>query len=102
MKRIAALLLALSIAGKAEAASDWQAVDRALGRPAIVQAGDVHRYSFPRSDLAVTLDGIRIRPALALGSWLAFRDIGGHAEMMGSLFSRQPSFTRAIFPIPST
>src|SRR3954471_18189703 len=85
MKRTAALLLALLVAGKAEAAPDWQAVDRALGRSGIVQAGEGHRYSFPRSDLAVTLDGVRVRPALALGSWLAFRDLGDHAEVMGDL-----------------
>jgi hypothetical protein len=74
MKRIAAFLLALSIAVKAEAASDWREVDRVLGRSGAVQAGEVHRYGFPRSDLAVTLDGVRIKPALALGSWLAFRE----------------------------
>jgi hypothetical protein len=89
MKLLAALLLAVLIAGRAEAASDWQAVDRALGRPGAVQAGDVHRYSFPRSDLAVMLDGVRIRPALALGSWLAFRDMGDHAEVMGDLVLAQ-------------
>ncbi|MFL6843453.1 MAG: DUF1259 domain-containing protein [Allosphingosinicella sp.] len=85
MKRTTALLLVLLVGGKAEAAPDWQAVDRTLGRPGIVQAGDVHRYSFPRSNLTVTLDGVRLRPALALGSWLAFRDLGDHAEVMGDL-----------------
>lgn len=64
---------------------NWTSVDAAIGRPATVQPGDVHRYSFPRSDLAVTLDGVRVRPALALGSWLAFRDMGDAAEVMGDL-----------------
>jgi hypothetical protein len=88
MRPIAVLLIALMVAGRAEA-SDWPAVDRVLGRAGAVQAGDVHRYSFPRSDLIVTLDGIRIRPALALGSWLAFRDVGAHAEVMGDLVLTQ-------------
>ena len=45
---------------------NWQHVDDVLGRkPAI--SGDVHRYGFPRSDLSVTLDGVTIKPALALG-----------------------------------
>jgi len=51
---------------------DWQKVDATLGRKANVTA-DVHRYGFPRSDLTVTLDGVSIKPALALGSWVAFK-----------------------------
>ena len=90
MPRISLLLLALSCATSANAATDWQAVDKVLGRAATVQPGEVHRYGFPRSDLAVTLDGVRIKPALALGSWLAFRDMGGHAEVMGDLVLTQP------------
>ncbi|MFL6752889.1 MAG: DUF1259 domain-containing protein [Sphingomicrobium sp.] len=89
MRHVALVLLALSCATSAKAASDWQAVDRALGRSGAVQSGDVHRYSFPRSDLSVTLDGVRIKPALALGSWLAFRDMGDHAEVMGDLVLTQ-------------
>lgn len=82
------------------AASDWAAVDRAMGRTATVQPGEVHRYSLPRSDLAVTLDGVRIKPALALGSWLAFRDMGAKAEVMGDLVLTQdevnPVLTRLL------
>src|SRR5438309_11545256 len=52
---VAALALFLSTA--ATAATNWASVDQALGRPGAVQAGDVHRYSFPRSDLGVTPDG---------------------------------------------
>ena len=86
MKRpLVFLMLALLIAGRAHAATDWKGVDQALGKAAAVQPGDVHRYSFPRSDLSVRLDGVRIKPALALGSWLAFRDAGDHSEVMGDL-----------------
>src|SRR5689334_7122563 len=63
---------------------DWQKVDEALGRkPAI--SGDVHRYGFPRSDLSVTLDGVTIKPALALGGWVAFKPAHGGAMIMGDL-----------------
>jgi hypothetical protein len=31
------------------------------------------------------LDGVQIKPALALGSWVAFRDMGDQAEVMGDL-----------------
>lgn len=86
---LAAAALAFILSSAADAATDWTSVDAAMGRPGAVQAGDVHRYSFPRSDLAVTVDGIRVRPALALGSWLAFRDMGDHAEVMGDLVLTQ-------------
>ncbi|MGY8676470.1 DUF1259 domain-containing protein [Bradyrhizobium sp. UFLA05-153] len=63
---------------------DWQKVDETLGRkPAI--SDDVHRYGFPRTDLAVTLDGVAIKPALALGGWIAFKPVHGSAMIMGDL-----------------
>jgi Domain of Unknown Function (DUF1259) len=64
---------------------DWQKVDEAFGRKAAVVAGDVHRYGFPRTDLAVTLDGVTIKPALALGGWVAFKPMGGETMVMGDL-----------------
>jgi Domain of Unknown Function (DUF1259) len=39
----------------------------------------------PRSDLKVTLDGVQIKPAFALGSWLAFEAAGDSAMVMGDL-----------------
>jgi hypothetical protein len=76
---------AATIGGAAKAQEiDWKKVDEALGRSAAV-SGDVHRYGFPRSDLTVTLDGITIRPALALGGWAAFKPAHGGAMVMGDL-----------------
>lgn len=63
---------------------DWQKVDDAFGRKATV-SGDVHRYGFPRSDLNVTLDGVTIKPALALGGWVALKPIHGRVMAMGDL-----------------
>ncbi len=63
---------------------DWKQVDDVLGRTAAV-SGDVHRYGFPRTDLTVTLDGVTIRPALALGGWVAFKPAHGGAMIMGDL-----------------
>jgi hypothetical protein len=77
----AALLLSLP----ARAADiDWKKVDAALGKTAAV-SGEVHRYGLPRSDLRVTLDGIAIKPALALGGWVAFAPMHGEAMAMGDL-----------------
>jgi hypothetical protein len=64
---------------------DWKKVDEAVGRNAAVVAGEIHRYAFPRTDLNVTLDGVTIRPALALGGWTAFKPMHGGAMIMGDL-----------------
>ena len=77
--------LALPFAGAANAQEiDWKKVDDAMGRGAAV-GGDVHRYNFPRTDLNVTLDGVAIKPALALGSWAAFKPMHGEVMVMGDL-----------------
>ena len=63
---------------------DWQKVDATLGRkPAI--SGDVHRYGFPRSGLKVTLDGVSIAPALALGGWVVLKPAHDGVMAMGDL-----------------
>jgi len=63
---------------------DWKKVDAALGKTAAV-SGEVHRYGLPRSDLQVTVDGVAIKPALALGGWAAFTPMRGGAIVMGDL-----------------
>jgi hypothetical protein len=63
---------------------DWKKVDEAFGRSPAV-GGDVHRYNFPRTDLNVTLDGVTIKPALALGGWVAFKPMHGEVMAMGDL-----------------
>jgi hypothetical protein len=80
----AALMLMLSAPALA-AEPDWKKVDEALGRQGAMQPGGVYKFSFPRSDLKVTLDGVPVKPALALGSWVAFTGIGDHATVMGDL-----------------
>jgi len=79
------LVFAASFAGGAHAqAIDWQKVDDAFGRKPVV-TDDVHRYGFPRTDLTVTLDGVTLKPALALGGWVAFKPAHGGAMVMGDL-----------------
>src|SRR6476646_1149601 len=81
----AASIFAASVVTAASAQEiDWQKVDDAFGRKAAV-SGDVHRYGFPRSDLSVTLDGVTIKPALALGGWIALKPAHGGAMVMGDL-----------------
>src|ERR1700761_9463171 len=62
----------------------WEQVDDVLGRKPAV-GGDVRRYGFPRTDLTVTLDGVTIKPALALGGWGAVKPMDGGVMAMGDL-----------------
>jgi hypothetical protein len=85
IKLLAACAVVLSTAAGAHAqAIDWAKIDGILGRTGAV-GGAVHRYGFPRSDLQVTLDGVTIRPTLALGGWAAFQPMGNTAMVMGDL-----------------
>jgi uncharacterized protein DUF1259 len=67
-------------------AANWTSVEEALGRKGAMQPGDVIKFAFPRSDLTVTVGGVTLKPALALGGWTAFKEIGkGQAMVMGDL-----------------
>src|SRR3954453_17534320 len=82
---IAGSMFAFCFATAAHAqAIDWQKVDDAFGRKPVV-TDDVHRYGFPRGDLQVTLDGVAIKPSLALGGWVAFKPAHDGAMVMGDL-----------------
>jgi hypothetical protein len=89
MHRIAALIvgiigMALTV-GASAADIDWSKVDQALGKPGTNQPGGVHKYGLPRSDLKITVDGVAIKPTLALGSWIGFMPMGSDAMFMGDL-----------------
>ena len=88
MRVILALLFGGGVATLAAAAHaqeiDWQKVDAAFGRKPAV-SGDVHRYGFPRTDLQVSVDGVAIKPAFALGGWIAMKPVHGGAMVMGDL-----------------
>jgi len=65
---------------------DWRPVEQALGRAGTVMAGDVYRVGFPRGDLHVTVGAVAVKPAFALGSWVAFTQTGDSTAMvMGDL-----------------
>lgn len=65
--------------------ADWTDVAKALGKAGSVQPGNVYKVGFPRSDLAVHIDDVQLKPGLALGSWAAFLDLPQHAMVMGDL-----------------
>ena len=79
------VFLLLTTLALAQASSpDWKPVEDAMGRSGQV-SGDVIRFGMPRKDLHVTLDGVELKPALALGSWAAFKKDGAAAMIMGDL-----------------
>lgn len=65
--------------------TDWKAVDRAMGRAGKMQSDGVYKYSMPRGDLRVSAGGVAVKPALALGSWVAFKAGAGKTMAMGDL-----------------
>lgn len=69
----------------AAADPNWADVGQALGKPGGEMPGGVYRISLPRTDLKVALDGVQVKPGLALGSWLAFKAMDGGAMVMGDL-----------------
>src|SRR6266550_3219361 len=75
------------------AATDWKSVEQALGKTGSVQPGDVYKVSLPRSDLKVTVVGVELKPALALGSWVAFKKSGDMTFVMGDLVLTEDEVT---------
>lgn len=93
-RRIAARVTAGFVSGMfllplpslAQAPGSWSSVEQIFGRTAVQQAGGVARFNFPRRDLHVTVGDVQVKPALALGSWVAFaRTSNGDAMAMGDL-----------------
>ena len=65
---------------------DWATVAGALGKAGAVQPGDVYKVGMPRGDLHVTVGGVQLKPALALGSWVGFKQTGpNEVTAMGDL-----------------
>ena len=73
------------VAQTAPTANDWKAVEQALGRAGQLQGDGAYKFGLPRGDLKVTVDGVQVKPTLALGSWVAFSSHGQDAMLMGDL-----------------
>lgn len=81
-------LLVLGCMAAAQASSgadDWKPVEQALGRSGQLQGDGAYKFGLPRGDLKVTVEGVQVKPGLALGSWLAFSSPGKDAMVMGDL-----------------
>lgn len=51
------------------------------GRPGAIRAD----AALPRRDVKVVKDGVTVAPGLALGSWMAFKERGNEAMVLGDL-----------------
>src|SRR6266498_5665085 len=78
------------------AATDWKPVEQALGKAGSMQPGDVYKVSLPRSDLKVIVAGVELKPALALGSWVAFKKSGDMTMVMGDLVLTEDEVTQVM------
>lgn len=91
MRSLLPLALTITFLGTAFAqnapspSSQWKNLEDALGRKGSEQPGGVYKFSLPRTDLHVRVDDVEIKPALALGGWLAFKGSQSNALVMGDL-----------------
>jgi hypothetical protein len=70
---------------------DWKQVDQGLGKPGALQPDGAYKVGLPRGDLHVTTAGVTLKPALALGSWVAFKQVSDTTVMlMGDLVLLEP------------
>jgi hypothetical protein len=76
--------------------TEWKSVEQALGKAGAMQPGDVYKVSLPRSDLKITVGGVELKPALALGSWIAFKKTGDMTMVMGDLVLTEDEVTPVL------
>ena len=75
----------LALAQNPAGSDQWKAVEDAMGRPGQAQSDGAYKFSLPRGDMKVTVAGVQVKPALALGSWVAFSKPGDNSMVMGDL-----------------
>src|SRR5438034_620612 len=85
----AALLLIVPARQQAQqpfAPIDWKQVDAGLGKSGALQPDGAYKVGMPRGDLHVTIGGVAVKSTLALGSWVAFKQVSDtQAMLMGDL-----------------
>ncbi len=82
---------------------EWASTQQVLGGKGAMQPGDVLKFSFPRTDLHVTADGVALKPGFALGSWIAFKRMGtGTSAMaMGDLVLTEDEVEPVMLALPA-
>jgi hypothetical protein len=95
-----AMLMGMSaLAHPASAAPTWQMIAQELDKSGTEMLGGVYRVGLTWSDLKVTVDGLEIMPALALGSWLTFQAAGDEVMVMGDLVLTEDEVNPVMKPL---
>jgi hypothetical protein len=96
-------LLALGLAGIAwyvaaapGSGLDAQKIGTAAGAKAMTTKDGVVRISWPRTDVAIKVDGVKLEPFAGLGSWAAFTPAPHGAMVMGDTVVFQDEVTPAM------
>lgn len=90
------LILCVLVIGSSIAwAADFGDVEKILGVAGQMQEGAVV-FSFPRSDIKVTIDGESVPTALGFGSWTAWKEMGKKTMVMGDLVLLEKEINPAI------
>ena len=63
---------------------DTTAIEKAIGKAGELK-DEVYKISMPRTDLKVMVKDVTLKPGLALGSWVAFKEAGSEAVVDGDL-----------------
>jgi hypothetical protein len=63
----------------------WKLVEKEIGKSGEIRTGEIFYISLPRNDLNVSVKGIPIRTGLALGGWVAFKQVANQSMVMGDL-----------------
>lgn len=85
-RSLSAMLLTLGVVTSLPATAanlDPATITKAAGVEAKAQPDGVVKIGWSRSDVPVTVDGMRLSPAAGLGSWAAFTAMGNDAMVMG-------------------
>jgi hypothetical protein len=79
-----------------EAGLSADKIGRAAGTKASTTPDGVVRIGWPRTDVAVTVDGMALQPFAGLGSWAAFKQAKHGAMVMGDTVVFQDEVTPAM------
>lgn len=84
---LGSLALAASAGQNPAPERGWTPLDKIFEQTGKDLPGGIHRFGWPRTDLRVSVRGVTLEPALALGSWAAFQATGNgdEAVAMGDL-----------------
>src|SRR5690349_2255899 len=80
------MLVGTSVVWAADPALDTAKIEQLTGAKGEFNTQEgVFKVSVPRTDLAVTVAGVKMTPPLGLTSWAAFQPMGAQTIVMGDL-----------------